>query len=646
VLLSLSDEYISAAYSLSSSLAAVEASTDLQDEYHLLLSTGLGCLDTVLKNYRIPDPRKEVRIRLRYASILYEETENYSEATDCLTKGIAICERARLTDLKYSMHHLLARIWHKGNKIKAAITALDRVIIEVEKLQLLHWVYAFRFLRASFGMLARDGQTDTIATIRNLTALSDAASKHYHPSVHIVASTLEALVHLRSRAPESVDSAQRALAAARTYQLSPEMTALPQADVLLDCIDLACCLVRFNRKLADEKMQAMQTKMDQSTRDSYWHKDGMLLVPVTRATEVDMEAETGGIFKNMANGEVGLAFSWLTMSQAYTLGFLISGLSLMDKSGPNDMRAERLLAEALGCSKKSLDALPQSQTAASKRWSISVSMRTVVRLHIAFACCAKLDWDNANRGIAAYYRDVQELEGEPSRMVSTLVCYLKALCSHGKGDLSDALRLYRSAELSVNLESSSTQDAARVDPIKILAKLNSIEILRLFDRHDEADTLLKQTERYCVVGVNSNGTTYGNKAMEAVYYLLSASASHQSKGGLIITTKQFLHNSVRPAQEVVNNQLLCIVMNLMTDAFFKNIVGEQAERSAKAGRNLATKGRDPLWVAVADRMYAEYLEISGRDQDAVKMKQDAQLNMRKIHPALLDVLQTQEGDTL
>lgn len=76
VLLALSDEYIHAAYTLES------LDTDEQlEEYHKLIATGIGCLESVLKNYRHPDARMEARIRLRLASLLVEETENDEEVS-------------------------------------------------------------------------------------------------------------------------------------------------------------------------------------------------------------------------------------------------------------------------------------------------------------------------------------------------------------------------------------------------------------------------------------------------------------------------------------------------------------------------------------------------------------------------------------
>ena len=67
-------------------------SPEMVEEYHKLIATGLGCLETALGCNRLA-PRVEARLQLRYANILCEETTNIMEAETALTKGIALCEK-------------------------------------------------------------------------------------------------------------------------------------------------------------------------------------------------------------------------------------------------------------------------------------------------------------------------------------------------------------------------------------------------------------------------------------------------------------------------------------------------------------------------------------------------------------------------
>lgn len=89
--MSLAEEFFDAAHELAPSVALSMTKADVE-QYEKLIAMGLGCLDTALKNVRLP-PRIEANIRLRYAGVLYEETENFMEAETALSKGIALCDR-------------------------------------------------------------------------------------------------------------------------------------------------------------------------------------------------------------------------------------------------------------------------------------------------------------------------------------------------------------------------------------------------------------------------------------------------------------------------------------------------------------------------------------------------------------------------
>jgi hypothetical protein len=91
-------------------------------------------------------PRLEAALMLRYASLLYEETENLVEMENTLSKGISLCDRVsiyifplakanwyqnKLLDLKYTMRHLQARVTFRQNP-KVAFRSLDSAIQEAE----------------------------------------------------------------------------------------------------------------------------------------------------------------------------------------------------------------------------------------------------------------------------------------------------------------------------------------------------------------------------------------------------------------------------------------------------------------------------------------------------------------------------------
>jgi hypothetical protein len=93
LLVSLAEEYFQAAHMIAPA-AAFSMSLEDVSSYEKLVATGLGCLDAILKQVKVA-PRMEANIRLRYAGVLFEETENSMEAEMCLSKGISLCERVR-----------------------------------------------------------------------------------------------------------------------------------------------------------------------------------------------------------------------------------------------------------------------------------------------------------------------------------------------------------------------------------------------------------------------------------------------------------------------------------------------------------------------------------------------------------------------
>lgn len=638
VLLALSDEYIKAAYSMTGALSTAEVSEEALDTYHALLSTGMGCLETIIRNYHVSDPRKEARIRLRLASLLYEETDNDMETEEILSKGITICERARLVDLKYSMHHLLVRVWFKGQNARAAIKAVEKLIVDVEKLGLLHWVYAFRFLRVSIGLQAEATHAEYSALVKHLQAIQDMGSRNYHVPVQLVAATLEALVHLRSRTPESVDLAQRAMAGARTHQLSQDMAAMPQIRALLDCIDLACNLQNFEPNQASTKTEIMQRTLDSSSRDSTWSKDGTWQVPLCgpSTTSSDIASDTGGLMKQDSSGAYVLTFNWLTLTQLYILGFLFSGLATLHKNAGNEHKAEEYFGEGIKLSNAQIEAVPMSISAASAQYNQQRLTRMILRLYVVFGRCGRADWAVALKGIGNIRKDVRELEFDLPEEIACLVTYLEGVCNHGLGDLAGAMKIYRSDDLSLGKLGDSRPVTSTTSPIKVLAALNSIPIMRFNGDIEESERLVMKIQDFCVTSKNGNGNVYGNKALESALFALRATDPLDSvmENITIIKTKQFLQSAVQAAKNALNNQLLCLVMNLMTNMFFKNIVGDQAEKSVRAGRSLAKKSSNTLWIAVADQMYAETLERCGKLEEAAAARHSAQEAMHALPDSL------------
>ena len=70
--------------------------------------------------------------------------------------------------------------------------------------------------------------------------------------------------------------------------------------------------------------------------------------------------------------------------------------------------------------------------------------------------------------------------------------------------------------------------------------------------------------------------------------------------------------------------MTALALILMSDKFFKGVVGDQAMKCAKAASHQARRSGDPLWLSVAQGMEAECLEIMGKTDDAKKIRDAAE----------------------
>lgn len=59
-----------------------------------------------------------------------------------------------------------------------------------------------------------------------------------------------------------------------------------------------------------------------------------------------------------------------------------------------------------------------------------------------------------------------------------------------------------------------------------------------------------------------------------------------------------------------------MTLNFMSWKFFRGVVGDQAEKSARASQTLAIKGMDALWGSVAAGVLADTLEVQRRGPEA------------------------------
>ncbi|TGO39569.1 hypothetical protein BHYA_0051g00100 [Botrytis hyacinthi] len=607
LLISLAEEYFGAAHELAPAVAIAMTEENVH-AYHKLITMGLECLTIALKQLKLP-ARLEAKVRLRIAGIICEETNNYAEAETMLSQGIILCERNHYYDLKYVMQFLFARLMFEKNP-KAAMKTLDSHISDAQAYQHNSWVYVFRFLRASHALQLRT-PTDNHAAIQNIRGISTLANQQGDRSVYIVASLMEAVAHLKSAGVDGIEHVQRAIAAARTYQLD-NRSSIPQLIGLTHILDVICSILRGDPAQMLSTLRAMQMVMDDLLKNTAWSiENDTLTIPIDGVHKVKnlISQDTRNVLSTREDGRGQIVMSFLNKRDAYALTYLLSGIVLMHKN-PLDQKAVRFLKEGLGriigdesrASRTSPGLL--SEIVAKQQWRGHILC--YLHIYMAFCCAAVGNWSQVKQSMNCITAAAEKFEIPLSGRLGTLTFYLEGVYFQGTGDLKAALKVFQHE--TFQLYDLSSEDQVERD-IAILAALNVLLILQdeIWQDPIENVTLISKLEPYCV--------NHPTKDIQTAFSILRATVK-TGNSAMIHETKNHLSAALAKAKASHNTQFLCLVLNIMCSKFFNNCLGDQAEKSALAALKQANHSKNKLWVSVAEGLLAQFYDISGKRHEA------------------------------
>lgn len=77
-----------------------------------------------------------------------------------------------------------------------------------------------------------------------------------------------------------------------------------------------------------------------------------------------------------------------------------------------------------------------------------------------------------------------------------------------------------------------------------------------------------------------------------------------------------------------------MTLTFMSWKYFRGVVGEQAEKSARAGRAMAKRANHRLWASVTDEMLADTLERQGKGDEANSVREEGQRLVMGLPPGL------------
>ncbi|PSN68177.1 hypothetical protein BS50DRAFT_573136 [Corynespora cassiicola Philippines] len=591
LLISAADEYIAAARAMGSVAALKQRKADLE-QYYRLMAMGLSCMDSVLRKFHLA-PRREAEMRLRYANLLIEETDNDMEIEQTLSKGITVCNRNRLLDLKYAMQHLQAR-WQFKSSGRAALKSLDQPISETETFQHIVWVYAFRFLKASLSL--QMPRPETASAVQQLHAIAAHAEKRGDRAIFVTCSAMEAMIHLRSSAPDHLEHVQRAIAAARSLQLQTSVKQLGQIATLIDCIDIACS-IQQGRPDA-QKLETLQEKVDQDAGSS----SGAFSVLVEKSFGGNLTISTGGVFKKAEDGRDELVFSWLPRSDLKTLAYYLSGMTTLphDKGLNYLHEGFRLTQDSVRRPANYRISIPAAIT--QKNWMKVLDWH--VRFATAVAACYHENLGAAGRALKSLQDRVGQQPFNNLEQYARMMAYLSGVLDQSNGSIDSALVSFSSPLFE--LPRAGTLDL-KTD-LALLATMNRLLIIR-DPRHPDHYTmgpLLAQLEPTCL--------QHPNHYIEGAFRIIRAITN--TNDTVITRQKTLIHVALATSQKTQNFQFIGMCLNYMTSKFFADQVGEQAVKSVRAARSVAKQGRSVLWRAVAYGLCINTFQRNGLLEDA------------------------------
>jgi hypothetical protein len=618
MLLSAADEYIAAARGMGALVVRNKRESDIQ-QYYTLMATGMGCMDTVLRGFALL-PRDEAKLRLRYASLLVEETDNPAEIDEVLSKQISLCGRCRLQDLKYASLHLQARYQFKTNH-RAALRALDKPINEAETFQHIAWVYAFRFLRVSLA-LQIPGRVEAVSAIQQLHAIQAYAEKRGDRAIYVACSVLEAMVHLRSSASDRLDNAQRAIAAARSLQLQVSTKQLGSFGTLIDIVDLACGI---QQALPDSnKSNTLIEAMLDERIDSLRSETGVFTVLIERSSEGNLTLDTGGIFRRNSDAKDELVFAWLPKEDLKTLCFHICALdqNIHEKGMSYVKEAHQRSRSVLR--RQISHNIPPSMIVAQMDWNRSLDWHSM--LAIGLIACFREEQGTANEALMILNKRVTKPPYDNQDVYTHSLAYLSAVVDQKNGSLDSALRKYTTDTNQLPEHGPSTN--ARTD-LAILAALNRMLIIRDpgHPQHSAAGALLIQLQSFC--------ENHPNQYIRMAYRLVHAISSPDAP---ILRQKTLMQQASNRANDVFrhtqNREFVIMALCYFTVSFFADQVGEKSIQAIRATRQNAKLMRRPLWMAVAYGLCMSTYQRNGLMQEAQASRQEYD-EVRHLLPAPL-----------
>ncbi|KAK7416563.1 hypothetical protein QQZ08_011961 [Neonectria magnoliae] len=580
------------------------------DEYQNMITTGLACLEASLQTRRL-SPRQEARMRLRYAAVLLEETENLMEAETALTKGITLCDKHRLFDLKYCMQYIMLKVLFQRSH-KAALNSVDRHISNCEAFKHVHWVYAFKLLKATFYMEV--GQTADAGALENIRSIQAIANSRGDNAISALASILEGLALIKASKDGNVEKVQTCIAQAAKFQFDPSVRII-QLDMLSLLLDLASSINQQSPDVTSQKLRLLQKRLDEC---GDWHNvKADFLIPVKKqpSTAQTISTDTATIIRGGEGNEPMdfLVMSFMTKMELTSLVFTFSGLTNLHRLSSSGPKSAEFWREGL----KILDAW--DTTTSGIRYGPSTSLQEAIRqrewrieaqaylnILLGLLAASHCQWETVKQFIVKLETLITPSTQSILRLLSI---YLSGVYHQGTGDLQAALSVFRDPCFNISQRGTGIKAAHR--EMALLAGLNRLWIMQHSSQRDDLETLdlIEELQPLCSMHPNIDLRTAWHNVMAA----LVTDPPQQ-----LNQRKQHIQAAMGGSRATNNVLGAAVTLAIMRSRLFENVIGEQALKSAMAAAKQAQRSGNTLWQSVADGMLAHSYEVQGQQEEAAR----------------------------
>ena len=241
------------------------------------------------------------------------------------------------------------------------------------------------------------------------------------------------------------------------------------------------------------------------------------------------------------------------------------------------------------------------------------------RAYLAFHYAGLADWTSTKRHIDDLRTHMRTSDISPAGPLGQLVLYLDGVYHQGIGHFDMALRIFGDAKFDLSTSKSTTLTSAEqvAKDVALLAALNTLWILQDKPRLDQRRNMaiLERIRPFCV--------SHPNYDIRVAWSIVLATVETTSP--ITVTqVKSPLGMALRYAQTTMNAHFLAIILSIMCGRFFNNVIGPQAEKSAKSASVQAGRSGNKLWMSVTDGMLARFYDVQGKKTEAEATMAQAQ----------------------